>query len=58
MSSFQEIEEKEHSCSICDFTRKWKNGLAVHMTRKHCHIEQLDETSNGTGQDEKLRDVQ
>ena len=32
----------EFSCDICDFTSNWANGLNIHMTRKHPHIEQLD----------------
>ena len=29
-------------CIICDFKSKWPNGLRVHMSRKHCNVEQLD----------------
>ena len=25
----------DFNCTICDFKSKWKNGLSVHMTRKH-----------------------
>ena len=30
------------SCLMCDFTSNWENGLKIHMTRKHCNIEQID----------------
>ena len=33
-------------CDICDFTSSWKNGLAIHMSRKHSVIEQLDGNSD------------
>ena len=29
-------------CLICDFTSTWKNGLSVHMGKKHGNLEQLD----------------
>ena len=29
-------------CQICDFSSTWKNGLDIHMGRKHGNIEQLD----------------
>ena len=32
----------ELSCDLCDFISKSRNGLAIHMTRKHSTIEQLD----------------
>ena len=32
----------DFNCTICDFKSKWKNGLSVHITRKHGRIEQLD----------------
>ena len=35
-------ELKMFSCEICDFSSKWENGLAIHMTKKHGNIEQLD----------------
>ena len=31
-----------YQCEICDFKSTWKNGLEIHMGRKHCNIEQLD----------------
>ena len=37
-----EQAEKEFSCDLCDFKSKWKNGLSIHMTKKHSKIEQLD----------------
>ena len=30
------------SCLMCDFRSNWENGLKIHMTRKHCDIEQID----------------
>ena len=30
------------SCLMCDFRSNWENGLKIHMTRKHCNIEQID----------------
>ena len=49
------IEETEESftCILCNFTSKWKTGLAIHMTRKHCNLEQLDGTTDETDEDEK-----
>ena len=35
-------EETDYSCAICDFKSEWKNGLEIHMSRKHGKIEQLD----------------
>ena len=29
-------------CEICDFVSNWKNGLSIHLSRKHGNIEQLD----------------
>ena len=37
---------EKFSCEICDFSSKWENGLAIHMTRKHGNIEQLDGISD------------
>ena len=36
----------EFLCNICDFKSNWANGLNIHMTRKHPHIEQLDGISD------------
>ena len=33
-------------CPICDFSSNWKNGLEVHMGRKHNTIEQIDGSSD------------
>ena len=33
---------EDFSCHICDFKSIWGNGLAIHMTKKHAHLEQLD----------------
>ena len=37
-----EKAEKDFSCLICDFTSNWKNGLHIHMARKHNNIAQVD----------------
>ena len=37
-----EVAVSEFECLLCDFKSNWKNGLAVHMKRKHSQIEQLD----------------
>ena len=35
-------EEASFECELCDFVSNRKSGLAVHMSRKHQNIEQLD----------------
>ena len=37
-----EQEETGFNCDLCDFKSSWKNGLIVHIGRKHRKIEQLD----------------
>ena len=37
-----EQAENTFNCDLCDFNSKWKNGLRIHMTKKHSKIEQLD----------------
>ena len=37
-----ETEVSEFECHMCDFKSIWKNGLAVHMARKHSQIEWRD----------------
>ena len=37
-----EIEVSDFQCILCDFKSNWKNGLSIHMARKHSQIEQLD----------------
>ena len=37
-----ESTEKAETCFMCDFESNWKNGLKIHMARKHCNIEQID----------------
>ena len=32
----------QFSCELCDFESKWRNGLEIHMTRKHGTLEQID----------------
>ena len=32
----------DFSCLICDFESNWKNGLKIHIARKHDNIEQMD----------------
>ena len=42
-------------CELCEFKSNWKNGLSIHMSRKHDKIEQLDGASdalNDQGNDE------
>ena len=43
-------------CYLCDFKSNWKNGLTIHLTRKHAEIEQLD--GNATDNDEPKQDKQ
>ena len=46
----------DFSCEICDFRSNWANGLAIHMTRKHGNIEQLDGSSSMCEDSEKEKD--
>ena len=48
-SPSQEVNEKvagkaadKYPCLLCDFDSNWKNGLEIHMTRKHSQMVQLD----------------
>ena len=41
------LSEKETSsskfyCDPCDFSSNWRNGLRIHLSRKHAKLEQLD----------------
>ena len=35
-------EEVGYSCELCNFTSNWKNGLSIHLSRKHSKIEEID----------------
>ena len=39
-------EQASFDCELCDFVSKRKSGLAVHMSRKHPNLEQLDGNSS------------
>ena len=41
-------------CEICDFESNWKNGLKVHVSRRHADIEQL----NSIAADDKYLDTE
>ena len=41
-SSQREAAQATFDCELCDFVSNRKNGVAVHMNRKHQNIEQLD----------------
>jgi hypothetical protein len=42
ISNTAEQAEGNFACDICDFKSNWKNGLSVHISRKHAQMEQLD----------------
>ena len=46
--------EQDFACLICDFTSIWKNGLQIHMARKHSKIQQID--GNDTFENEEIDD--
>ena len=50
-----EATHEDLECPICDFQSTWKSELAVHMSRKHSTIVQLDGNAevDGTDRDEK-----
>ena len=48
------IQKETFSCDICDFKSKWNNGLAIHMTRKHSNIEQLDGAADTDNENEAV----
>ena len=48
--------EDDFSCEVCDFRSNWANGLAIHMTRKHVNMEQLDGSSSVCEDSEKEKD--
>ena len=37
-----EQAREDFSCDICDFKSNWENGLAIHISRKHAKLEQVD----------------
>ena len=43
-------------CEVCDFKSNWANGLAIHLTRKHANIEQLDGSNSICENSEKEKD--
>ena len=43
----------EYSCEMCDFVSNWKNGLRIHVSRKHGNIEQLDGHNDDSSSDGK-----
>ena len=43
----------EYSCEMCDFVSNWKNGLRIHVSRKHGNIEQLDGHNDDSSSDDK-----
>ena len=49
------VEKTGFDCPICDFESGWENGLAIHMTRKHGNIEQLDGAADYVHDDDDIR---
>ena len=37
-----------HECDLCDFKSKWKNGLKIHVSKKHSAIKQFDGNADET----------
>ena len=54
-SSEREAVQATFDCELCDFVSNRKNGVAVHMSRKHANIEQLD--GNVTLSEPKLNNM-
>ena len=48
-----EAERAPFVCELCDFVSNWKNGLNIHLSRKHGDIEQLDGHNDSSFSDEK-----
>ena len=43
-------------CDICDFKSNWRNGLSIHLSRKHWRIEQLDGNDDGDTDEDREYD--
>ena len=48
-----EAERAPFECELCDFVSNWKNGLNIHLSRKHADNEQLDGHNDNSFSDEK-----
>ena len=42
-------------CELCDFQSNWKNGLSIHMTKKHSKLNQLDGNFDENYEDEEYK---
>ena len=45
------IESKVDNCELCDFKTDRKNGLEIHMRKKHAVLEQLDGNNSSESDD-------
>ena len=43
-------------CDFCDFKSNWRNGLSIHLSRKHWRIEQLDGNDDGDTDEDREYD--
>ena len=57
ISGEESVVEREFQCELCDFKSNWKNGLAIHMARKHSRLEQLDGNTSFHEEDEKYSSI-
>ena len=54
-SAVEVVESKIDNCELCDFKTDRKNGLEIHMRKKHAVLEQLD-GNNSSESDDDIED--
>ena len=54
----EEEVDSDLECPICDFKSSWKNGLRVHMSRKHKTIIQIDGCADDEETDAKYANTE
>ena len=54
----EEEVDSDLECPICDFKSSWKNGLRVHMSRKHKTIIQIDGSADDEETDAKYANTE